>query len=62
MQKYMAIVCGRLEGAGRIATPLDGRPCLTHWAAEEATRSARHRWVTTVRLSPHTGEGMLLQP
>ena len=49
-------MCGRLEGAGRIATPLDGRPCLTHWAAEEATRSARHRWVTTVRLAPHTGE------
>ena len=55
VQRYMAIVGGRLEGTGRMAAPLDGRGCLTHWVAEGATRSARHRWVTTVNLSPHTG-------
>lgn len=38
-----------------MAAPLDGRGCLTHWVVERATRSARHRWVTTVSLSPHTG-------
>ncbi|KAK9826166.1 hypothetical protein WJX81_002565 [Elliptochloris bilobata] len=54
-KRYIAIVGGRLEGAGRMEAPLDGRPCLTHWAAEGATRSARHRWVTTVSLAPHTG-------
>ncbi len=51
----MALVCGRVSGTGRVAAPLDGRACLTTYEAADAVRSARHRWVTSVRLSPHTG-------
>jgi len=34
---------------------LDGKASLTEWVALGHTRSARHGWVTTVHLHPHTG-------
>ena len=52
---YMAVVCGRLDGAGGVDAPLDGKPSLTRWRAAGHTRSAQHQWVTTVHLHPHTG-------
>ena len=45
----------RLVGRGPVQFPLDGKPCLTEYEALSHTRSARHNWVTTVRLRPHTG-------
>ena len=45
----------RLVGRGAVQFPLDGKPCLTEYEALGHTRSARHNWVTTVRLRPHTG-------
>ena len=52
---YMALVRGRLEGAGSVESPLDRRPSLTRWRVLGHTRSAEHNWVTTVHLHPHTG-------
>ncbi|BDA48980.1 probable ribosomal large subunit pseudouridine synthase D [Coccomyxa sp. Obi] len=52
---YMAIVGGRLDGRGSIEYPLDGKASLTEWVALGHTRSAKHGWITTVHLHPHTG-------
>lgn len=46
----------RLVGRGSVQYPLEGKPCLTMYQVLGHTRSARHNWVTTVKLSPHTGE------
>lgn len=46
----------RLVGRGSVQYPLEGKPCLTMYQVLGHTRSARHNWVTTVKLHPHTGE------
>ena len=45
----------RLVGRGSVQYPLEGKPCLTMYQILGHTRSARHNWVTTVKLHPHTG-------
>jgi len=45
----------RLLGRGNLQFPLDGKPCLTQYEVLGHTRSARHNWITTVKLRPHTG-------
>ena len=45
----------RLVGRGSVQYPLEGKPCLTMYQVLGHTRSARHNWVTTVKLHPHTG-------
>jgi hypothetical protein len=52
---YLSLVCGRLDGGGSVAFPLDGKPSLTEWRALGHTRSLHHGWVTTVHLHPCTG-------
>jgi len=54
-KRYRAIVAGRLEGEGRVETPLDGRSALTRWAAIGHTPSLHIGWQTTVDLWPETG-------
>ncbi len=54
----MRLMC-RLVGRGSVQFPLEGKPCLTMYQVLGHTRSARHNWVTTVKLSPHTGESCL---
>ena len=52
----MDYVTCRLVGRGSVQYPLEGKPCLTIYQVLGHTRSARHNWVTTVKLHPHTGE------
>jgi RluA family pseudouridine synthase len=54
-KEYVAIAIGRLEGDGQIDEPLDGRPAVTQWRAEEHTRHCRFEWLTRVSLRPITG-------
>lgn len=52
---YEALVLGRLEGEGVVELPIEGRPAKTHWRALRHSSSLYSRWLTWVRLSPHTG-------
>jgi 23S rRNA pseudouridine1911/1915/1917 synthase len=54
-KRYRAIVIGRLEGAGEVSTPLDGREAYTAWQVVSHTRSLHTDWMTTVDLRPTTG-------
>jgi 23S rRNA pseudouridine1911/1915/1917 synthase len=54
-KRYAAIVIGRLEGEGRVTTPIEERSADTHWAAVAHARSLKPDWVTRVELFPHTG-------
>ncbi|TNF24281.1 MAG: RluA family pseudouridine synthase [Deltaproteobacteria bacterium] len=54
-KRYRAVVNGRLEGAGTLSEPLDGRPCETRYAAVEHGPSVRCGWTTVVDLWPLTG-------
>ncbi len=40
--------------------PLDGKASLTEWVALGHTRSAKHGWITTVHLHPHTGARLII--
>ena len=52
---YRAIVRGRLEGSGRIVSPIDEREAITEWRAQEHTPSLKRGWLTTLDLHPLTG-------
>ena len=52
---YLALIAGRLDGAGEINVPLGGKDACTRWEALEHTRSAASGWVTTMKLHPLTG-------
>lgn len=54
-KEYRAILKGRLEGAGRIETAIDGRDALTEYASLGFCRSLKSGWLTEVRLFPYTG-------
>ena len=54
-KRYRAIVLGRLEGAGRVELPLEGRAAASRWRAVQHTPSVSFGWVTTVELWPETG-------
>jgi 23S rRNA-/tRNA-specific pseudouridylate synthase len=46
--RFLAVAAGRPTGAGRVATPLDGRPALTEWRALGAAAGGE----TLVELRP----------
>ncbi len=52
---YRAIVSGRLEGAGVIRQPVEGRDAETAWQALGHVPSTRVQALTTVDLQPATG-------
>jgi len=52
---YQAILVGKLEGEGNVDDPVDGRNARSHYQVLSHTPTLRTRWVTLVRLSPHTG-------
>lgn len=54
-KEYRAVVLGRLDGAGAVRLPLDGRAAWTRWEALRPVRSLRSAWLTEVRLHPETG-------
>lgn len=54
-KRYRAIVVGRIEGAGRIETPVQDKPASSRYAARIHSPSARFGWLTTVDLWPETG-------
>jgi 23S rRNA-/tRNA-specific pseudouridylate synthase len=54
-KSYVAIVIGRLEGAGTVELEIEGRSAVSHWRATTHTRCLRSEWLTTVELSPVTG-------
>lgn len=54
-KRYRAIVPGKLEGAGTIDEPIDGKPALTRYQVAHCTRSKVFGWVTTLDLYPVTG-------
>jgi len=56
-KKYIALVCGRLEGEGECLSPIDGRNAHTKWKAIHHTESGSFdwEWVTTVEAQPMTG-------
>jgi RluA family pseudouridine synthase len=54
-KRYLALVHGRLEGAGEMSVPIGGRAALSHWRATAHHRSLHVGWLTTVDLKPETG-------
>ena len=54
-KRYRAIVSGRLEGAGTIDTPVEGRNAETRWEAILHSPITRVDTLTTLDLWPHTG-------
>jgi len=54
-KEYRALVTGRLEGAGELQSPIDGRAAHTRYDVLEHARSLHTGWVTRVRLRPTTG-------
>lgn len=54
-KRYRAMVAGRLDGEGRVETPIDGRPSATRYRAVEHTRNFITGWTTTVDAWPESG-------
>lgn len=52
---YRALVVGRLDGAGVVDAPLDGREATTGWRVVRHARALRCGWLTEVELAPRTG-------
>lgn len=52
---YRAVIIGRLEGAGRISEPIDGRDAVTEYMAAQHAPSLKNGWLTLVDLKPLTG-------
>lgn len=52
---YRALVVGRLQGAGTVDTPVDGRSAVTRWRALTHSRALTTDWLTTVECEPVTG-------
>ena len=54
-KRYRAIVIGKLEGAGRIESDIEGKPAVSRYQAVAHTRSLHNEWLTRVDLFPETG-------
>lgn len=54
-KQYRSLVIGKLEGAGVVDRPVDGKESQSKWLAVMHTPSVTHGWLTTVDLWPHTG-------
>jgi 23S rRNA pseudouridine1911/1915/1917 synthase len=54
-KEYETIVCGLLQGKGRIEHPLGGKRAVTEWDAVESAKSLKYGHVTLVRAVPETG-------
>jgi len=54
-KRYQAIVIGRLEGTGRVDSPVEGREASSRYAARAHVRSLHCDWLTVVDLFPETG-------
>ncbi len=52
---YRAVLLGRLEGEGRVDSPVEGRSAASTYKVLGHTRSLSPGWLTTVELSPLTG-------
>ncbi len=52
---YRALVAGRLEGAGVVDAPIDGRSARSRYRVLDHTRSLKVAWITDVELTPETG-------
>lgn len=54
-KRYRALVVGRVEGAGRIDVPIEGREARTRYSVVQHTPSYSMGWWTTLDLWPETG-------
>ena len=48
---YLAIVVGRLDGAGVVDAPISGKRAVSRWRALSHVRSAASCWLTTLELA-----------
>ena len=54
-KRYRAVVVGRLDGEGKVETPIDGRSAVTRYAVVDHARSLKSQWISVVDLWPETG-------
>lgn len=54
-KEYEALVCGNLQGTGRIDAPLSGKRALTYFEAVSRVKSLKYGTVTRVHVVPETG-------
>ena len=54
-KKYHAIVAGKLNESGEIATPIENHDALSHYSCISRCHSLKMQWLSLVELSPLTG-------
>ncbi len=54
-KRYRAIVQGKIESAGVINSPVEGRDSVSEYSPVEHIKSLRNDWLTLVDLKPITG-------
>ncbi len=54
-KKYYAIVAGKLDKSGEIATPIENQEALSHYNCVSHCHSLKMQWLSLVELSPLTG-------
>ncbi len=54
-KKYHAIVAGKLDKSGEIATPIENQEALSHYSCISHCHSLKMQWLSLVELSPLTG-------